>query len=151
MIISLLIIAHFSPWLDKNPDCDTSCIFTAVQSAYEVLLNSAPADPAHEHSQDDHPPRSAGRRRNEPERDPVSKSPQKAQYHSSFRRRPSDPGSNGFHQTTDINPETTKPHQQASSNPNIDREQASGVAQMSTEQIRKALSKIGVLRLSAPF
>lgn len=29
---------------DKNQDCDSSCIFTAVQAAYEKLLHSAPVE-----------------------------------------------------------------------------------------------------------
>jgi hypothetical protein len=28
---------------DKNPDCDTSCIFTAIQAAYESMLELAPS------------------------------------------------------------------------------------------------------------
>ena len=28
--------------IDKNTDCDTSCIFTAIHAAYEKLVNAAP-------------------------------------------------------------------------------------------------------------
>jgi hypothetical protein len=111
---------------DKNPDCDTSSIFTAVQSAYEILLQSAPPDPV---PRQDHPPHSQPQSQWQPA--PRSEgrraaaaadgSPQKPQYHSTFRRK-SEPV------------DETK----------IDREQASGVAQMSTEQIRRALQAIGV-------
>ena len=40
----LVIFLIICTWLatDKNQDCDTSCIFTIIQSAYEKLKDSAP-------------------------------------------------------------------------------------------------------------
>jgi hypothetical protein len=124
---------------DKNTDCDTSCIFTAVQSAYESLLLSAPADPIHEAHEP--PPRSAGRRRDPYEELSSKSSPQKPTYHSSFRR-PSNPSETSTASAPHPNaPDIAKPHPPESK---LDREQASGVAQMSTEQLRRSLRAIGV-------
>jgi phage baseplate assembly protein W len=128
---------------DKNPDCDTSCIFTAVQSAYETLLQTAPPDPVtrHDHQSDLQqqvdPPKSAGRRSAAAEGEPVRRSPQKPQYHSTFRRKSSSSG-------------PAEGPSQAPAEAKIDREQASGVAQMTTEQIRKSLQSIGVTPLRPP-
>lgn len=81
--------------IDKNPDCDTSCIFTAVQSSYEILLQTAPADPIHRHEtqENNNPPKSAGRRRESTETDSTfHETTQKPHYHSTFRKSSSSQG-----------------------------------------------------------
>jgi hypothetical protein len=111
-----------------------------VQSAYETLLQTAPPDPVtrHDHQSDLQqqvdPPKSAGRRSAAAEGEPVRRSPQKPQYHSTFRRKSSSSG-------------PAEGPSQAPAEAKIDREQASGVAQMTTEQIRKSLQSIGVTLL----
>jgi hypothetical protein len=123
-----------------------------VQSAYETLLVSAPADPAHVDSMSHQPPpRSAGRRRDPYEELSSKKSPQKASYHSSFRR-PSNPGEVSLPPrlisldiAREAKPQATRPPSDESK---IDRQEASGVAQMSTEQLRRSLRAIGVSLLT---
>ena len=87
-------------YVDKNPDCDTSCIFTAIQSSYEVLIQSAPTDPPTRISEQPNEnnnihPKSAGRKRDQQPSSSsnIQKSDLESQfhsephYHSTFHRK----------------------------------------------------------------
>eukprot|EP00602_Paraphysomonas_sp_CaronLab_P009191 CAMPEP_0185032872 /NCGR_PEP_ID=MMETSP1103-20130426/21368_1 /TAXON_ID=36769 /ORGANISM="Paraphysomonas bandaiensis, Strain Caron Lab Isolate" /LENGTH=701 /DNA_ID=CAMNT_0027568937 /DNA_START=35 /DNA_END=2137 /DNA_ORIENTATION=+ len=112
---------------DKNKDRDTSCIFAVVQAAYEVLLATAPSDP---------PARTASAMGTTP-----------SHLHSSFRRPSSSRGAVDPIHSTKRPPETNDESKEKQQPKQKTHQEASGIAHMSSDELRAALRKIGFDRL----
>lgn len=157
--------------VDKNPDCDTSCIFTVIQTAYEKLIVSAPIDPSSPRppASTDNPASHEARRH--------SSSRSAAQPNSSYRgdgldtsrlnaeryhdnQKPGSMKAGPKHResdseraqqradksvrqggTTADRAEMSQPHERCRPS----REHMAEVAGMSTEQLRLGLYRIGVI------
>ena len=115
-------------------DCDSSCIFTAIQSAYEKLMVSAPAE-----TQRDHSKQNGG---NSDGRNEAS-SYDATQRGKTGKSRTTEPTTLGRTNSNARSGDVS--HSQSNKSTKSDKYEASRLSTLSTEQLRSILRKFQVI------
>jgi DnaJ-class molecular chaperone len=122
---------------DKNRDCDSSCIFAAIQSSYEILLASAP--PEHNDSSFTNA------------EEEIARDKQSRMSTNATNTKASGSNTSAHSQGSNVPKSNNNQPQRAARAPHATFSEASQVSGMSTEELRRALQKVGVSNLNICF